>query len=208
MKRISRTVAGGSRLQRRHWRPASPGAPLRRRRSDAEAPLTVWVMGDSGEELRDARRGLHDETGIEVEVVAIPWDSIDEKLTTAVASGSGPDVAPDRSLEARDLRRRRALLEPLDDVLGDHPALDARELPRRRRRRGIDRRRRRDRERAVGRATRACCSTAPTSSPRPVSTRRPRRGTSCARTPRRSPPRRRPVRLLHPAVGPAAAQSR
>ncbi|HEX7834889.1 MAG TPA: extracellular solute-binding protein, partial [Pseudolysinimonas sp.] len=56
--------------------------------TDASGPLTVWVMGDSGANFEQ----LVADSGIDVEVVAIPWDSIDEKLTTAVASGSGPDI--------------------------------------------------------------------------------------------------------------------
>ncbi len=37
---------------------------------DVEGPLTVWVMGDSGANFEN----LVADSGIEVEVVAIPWD--------------------------------------------------------------------------------------------------------------------------------------
>ena len=52
---------------------------------EATGPLTVWVMGDSGANFEQLVAPYVEESGQEVEVVAIPWDSIDEKLTTAVA---------------------------------------------------------------------------------------------------------------------------
>ena len=85
---------------------------------DADGPLTVWVMGDSGENFE----ALVADSGIDVEVVAIPWDSIDEKLTTAVASGAGPDILQIGLSKLRTFADAGALL-PLDDELADHPAL-------------------------------------------------------------------------------------
>lgn len=98
----------------------SPSAPA----GDANGPLTVWVMGDSGANFET----LVAESGIEVEVVAIPWDSIDEKLTTAVASGAGPDVLQIGLSKLRTFADAGALL-PLDDLLADHPALDPGSFP-------------------------------------------------------------------------------
>lgn len=91
---------------------------------DAEGPLTVWVMGDSGANFET----LVEDSGIEVEVVAIPWDSIDEKLTTAVASGSGPDILQIGLSKLRTFADAGALL-PLDDELADHPALSPENFP-------------------------------------------------------------------------------
>jgi len=51
---------------------------------EATGPLTVWVMGDSGTNFESLVAPYVEESGQEVEVVAIPWDSIDEKLTTAL----------------------------------------------------------------------------------------------------------------------------
>ena len=53
---------------------------------EATGPLTVWIMGDSGANFEQLVAPFVTETGQEVEVVAVPWDSIDQKLTTAVAS--------------------------------------------------------------------------------------------------------------------------
>ncbi|GAA1219732.1 extracellular solute-binding protein [Rhodoglobus aureus] len=91
---------------------------------DAEGPLTVWVMGDSGTNFEN----LVADSGIEVEVVAIPWDSIDEKLTTAVASGSGPDILQIGLSKLRTFADAGALL-PLDDEIANYPGLDPANFP-------------------------------------------------------------------------------
>lgn len=54
--------------------------------------LTVWAMGGEGEKLGDFVAPYEEESGVDVEVVPIPWDQANEKLTTALASGEGPDV--------------------------------------------------------------------------------------------------------------------
>ncbi len=91
---------------------------------DAEGPLTVWVMGDSGTNFEK----LVADSGIDVDVVAIPWDSIDEKLTTAVASGSGPDILQIGLSKLRTFADAGALL-PLDDELANYPGLDPANFP-------------------------------------------------------------------------------
>src|SRR5690606_29074868 len=58
----------------------------------AATSLTVWIMGDSSAHFDELVAPFEDETGIDVETVAVPWDSIDQKFTTAVASGNGPDI--------------------------------------------------------------------------------------------------------------------
>jgi multiple sugar transport system substrate-binding protein len=55
-------------------------------------PLTVWVMGDTTTKFDQIVAPFTKSTGVQVKAVAIPWDSVDQKLTTAVASGDGPDV--------------------------------------------------------------------------------------------------------------------
>lgn len=95
---------------------------------DAEGPLTVWVMGDSGANFEKLVAPYTEESGQEVEVVAIPWDSIDEKLTTSVASGSGPDILQIGLSKLRTFADAGALL-PLDDLLADHPGLAAENFP-------------------------------------------------------------------------------
>ena len=95
---------------------------------EATGPLTVWVMGDSGTNFESLVAPYVAESGQEVEVVAIPWDSIDEKLTTAVASGDGPDLIQVGLSKLRTFADAGALL-PLDDEIADHPGLDPANFP-------------------------------------------------------------------------------
>ena len=88
----------------------------------ADGPLTVWIMGDSGANFEELAASFTEETGTEVDVVAIPWDGVDERLTTAVASGDGPDVLQVGLSKLRTFADAGALLR-LDDELDDHPAL-------------------------------------------------------------------------------------
>jgi multiple sugar transport system substrate-binding protein len=92
--------------------------------TEASGPLTVWVMGDSGANFEKLVAG----SGIQVDVVAIPWDSIDEKLTTAVASGSGPDILEIGLSKLRTFADAGALL-PLDNLLADYPGLATTNFP-------------------------------------------------------------------------------
>ena len=89
-----------------------------------DGPLTVWIMGDSGTNFEQLVAPWVEESGTEVEVVAVPWDGIDERLTTAVASGSGPDVLQVGLSKLRTYADAGALLA-LDEQLGDHPGLAA-----------------------------------------------------------------------------------
>jgi multiple sugar transport system substrate-binding protein len=91
---------------------------------EATGPLTVWVMGDSGANFEALVAG----SGIDVDVVAIPWDSIDEKLTTAVASGNGPDILEVGLSKLATFAAAGALL-PLDDKIADHPDLAPSNFP-------------------------------------------------------------------------------
>jgi multiple sugar transport system substrate-binding protein len=75
-------------------------------------------MGDSGTNFET----LVADSGIEVDVVAIPWDAIDEKLTTAVASGNGPDILQIGLSKLATFAEAGALL-PLDSLIADHPDL-------------------------------------------------------------------------------------
>jgi len=95
---------------------------------EATGPLTVWVMGDSGANFEQLVAPYTESSGQEVEVVAIPWDSIDEKLTTAVASGQGPDLIQVGLSKLRTFADAGALLE-LNDEIADHPGLDPANFP-------------------------------------------------------------------------------
>ncbi|MGN6762230.1 MAG: extracellular solute-binding protein [Leifsonia sp.] len=91
---------------------------------DASGPLTVWVMGDSSKNFEKLVEPFVKSSGQKVDVVAIPWDSIDQKLTTAVASGSGPDVVQIGLTKLRSFADAGALL-PLDGKIAAYPNLAA-----------------------------------------------------------------------------------
>lgn len=85
--------------------------------------LTVWVMGDSATNFESLIAPFVDDTGTKVDVVAIPWDSIDQKLTTAVASGDGPDLLQIGVSKLRNTADSGALLALDADVIADYPGL-------------------------------------------------------------------------------------
>lgn len=86
--------------------------------------LTVWVMGDSSTNFEELIAPFVAETGTQVDVVAVPWDSIDQKLTTAVASGDGPDLLQIGVSKLRNTADSGALLALDADVIADYPGLD------------------------------------------------------------------------------------
>lgn len=87
--------------------------------------LTVWVMGDSSANFEELVAPFVEDSGIDVDVVAIPWDSVDQKFTTAVASGNGPDVLQIGISKLRTFADSGALL-PLDEAtVADYPNLAA-----------------------------------------------------------------------------------
>ncbi|PKQ25670.1 MAG: ABC transporter substrate-binding protein [Actinobacteria bacterium HGW-Actinobacteria-4] len=97
-----------------------PGTP--------QGPLTVWVMGDSGANLEAAVAPFTAETGIEVKVEAIPWDNVNDRLTTAIASGSGPDVTQIGLSQLASYIEGGAL-EDISGYIADYPNLDPANFP-------------------------------------------------------------------------------
>ncbi|TDO51706.1 multiple sugar transport system substrate-binding protein [Kribbella sp. VKM Ac-2527] len=93
---------------------ASPAGP---------GKLTVWVMGDSSAHFDELVKPFTEETGTAVETVPIPWDSVDQKFTTAVASGNGPDVLQIGVSKLRTFADSGALLPLDDETLANHKNL-------------------------------------------------------------------------------------
>ena len=54
--------------------------------------ITVWTMEDS-KAFTSLVANFTKQTGIKVNVEAIPWGNVNDKLTTAIASGNGPVAA-------------------------------------------------------------------------------------------------------------------
>lgn len=64
---------------------------------DAAGPvktLTVWAMGEEGVKLPEmAKQFEAGNPGIKVEIQSIPWGNAHDKIATAIAAGSGPDLS-------------------------------------------------------------------------------------------------------------------
>ncbi|KRD41553.1 ABC transporter substrate-binding protein [Cellulomonas sp. Root930] len=92
------------------------------------ATLKVWVMGDAGPAFTDLTAAFTEDTGIKLQVDAIPWENVNDKLTTAVASGDGPDVVQ-IGLSLLPTFADAGVLADLTDVLAEHPALAPSNFP-------------------------------------------------------------------------------
>ncbi|MEO3867394.1 extracellular solute-binding protein [Nonomuraea sp. B12E4] len=89
------------------------------------AELTVWIMGDSSARFERLVEPFTDRTGIAVDAVAIPWDTVDQKFTTAVASGQGPDLLQIGLSKLPAFAASGALLTLDERTLKSHPGLAA-----------------------------------------------------------------------------------
>jgi len=86
-------------------------------------------MGDAGQKFKDLTADFSKSTNITVQVESIPWDNVNDKLTTAVASGNGPDVTQVGLSQLPSFISADALLD-LSAQVKDHPALaDSNFLP-------------------------------------------------------------------------------
>jgi multiple sugar transport system substrate-binding protein len=101
-----------------------PGANAFGSKADSKGALTVWIMGDSGTNFKKLIAPFTKSTGITVKVVAIPWGNVSQKLTTAVASGSGPDVVQVGLSSLRTFADAGALMD-LGKKLSGYPNLVA-----------------------------------------------------------------------------------
>ncbi|NJP35385.1 extracellular solute-binding protein [Micromonospora thermarum] len=86
--------------------------------------LKVWIMGDDGSKFEQLVEDFTKSSKIEVDVDAIPWDNVHEKLTTAVASGNGPDVMQ-IGLSHLPTAVDAGALADLTSVINAHPNLAA-----------------------------------------------------------------------------------
>lgn len=91
-------------------------------------PLRVWIMGDTGPAFKEVVEPFTADTGIEVQVDALPWENVNDKLTTAIASGQGPDVVQVGLSLLPTLKAADALLD-LADKVADYPGLARENFP-------------------------------------------------------------------------------
>ncbi|EIT6530657.1 extracellular solute-binding protein, partial [Listeria monocytogenes] len=78
--------------------------------------LNVWAMGDEAKSLKELAQKFTKDTGIEVKVQVIPWANAHDKLLTAVASKSGPDVVQMGTTWMPEFVEAGALLDITKDV--------------------------------------------------------------------------------------------
>ncbi|PPA69961.1 ABC transporter substrate-binding protein [Jeotgalibacillus proteolyticus] len=89
---------------------------------DSDA-ISVWAMGEEGKLLNEMTAGYEEETGVKVNVQAIPWDQAYDKLLTAVASGNGPDVLQLGTTWVAEFADAGALLD-LTEHMEEYPDFD------------------------------------------------------------------------------------
>jgi multiple sugar transport system substrate-binding protein len=87
--------------------------------------LTYWsgfTGGDASTYVALVNMFNKSHPGIKVNMVVQPWDSIAQKLPTAMASGSGPDIAtPDYNVGTIREYINNGLIAPIDSLLGSGP---------------------------------------------------------------------------------------
>ena len=88
----------------------------------------MWLMGDNSSAFEELIAPFTEDTGITVDVEAIPWDNVNERLTTAVASGGGPDVAQIGLSLLPTFIEAGALMD-VSDMVADHPGLADENFP-------------------------------------------------------------------------------
>lgn len=73
---------------------ACSGGPVRQAALDEKQTLTVWGMGEEGQRLGELADDFEREhPGITVEVTSVGWDVVHQKLISAAAAGTLPDMA-------------------------------------------------------------------------------------------------------------------
>jgi len=88
----------------------------------AGTELTYWLMGGNASGFEELVAPFTEETGISVNVEAIPWDSVNDRLTIAVASGEGPDVTQIGLSLLPTFIEAEALMD-VSSMVGDYPNL-------------------------------------------------------------------------------------
>ncbi|CAH2714976.1 putative ABC transporter-binding protein [Neobacillus rhizosphaerae] len=84
--------------------------------SSKSKEITFWFMGDGDKQIKPIVDNFTKETGIKVKIQSIPWGSAHDKLLTAVASKSGPDVVQMGTTYMSEFVDAGVLMDLTDDV--------------------------------------------------------------------------------------------
>jgi multiple sugar transport system substrate-binding protein len=102
---------------------AACGGPASTPTSSDKGPIQVWTMEDSTS-FTALMQDFTRQTGIPVQVEAVPWANVNDKLTTAVASGNGPDLMQIGLSLLPSFQSAGALLD-LSPYVKNHPGLQS-----------------------------------------------------------------------------------
>src|SRR5260370_7331857 len=105
------------------WTGGGGGGSKRASGRTEKGPIQVWTMEDSTA-FSGLMQNFTTQTGIPVQVEAVPWGNVNDKLTTAVASGNGPDLMQIGLSLLPSFESAGALLG-LSPYLKDHPGLQS-----------------------------------------------------------------------------------
>lgn len=78
--------------------------------------ISFWYMGDGNTDIEPLINEFTEETGIEVEIISVPWRSLSEKLATAISSQSGPDVMQTAVSRTAELVNADAIIDMTEYV--------------------------------------------------------------------------------------------
>src|SRR5260370_13857529 len=105
------------------WTAGCGGSTNTSSTSTDKGPIQVWTMEDSPS-FTALMQGFTQQTDIPVQVEAVPWANVNDKLTTAVASGNGPDLMQ-AGLSLRPAFPSAGPLLDLSPYVKDHPGLQS-----------------------------------------------------------------------------------
>jgi multiple sugar transport system substrate-binding protein len=105
------------------WTAGCGGSTNTSSNSADKGPIQIWTMEDSAS-FTALMQDFTQQTGIQVQVEAVPWANVNDKLTTAVASGNGPDLMQVGLSLLPSFESAGALLD-LSPYVKDHPGLQS-----------------------------------------------------------------------------------
>lgn len=105
------------------WTAGCAGTSSTPSTSTDNGPIQIWTMEDSTS-FTALMQDFTKQTGVQVQVEAVPWGNVSDKLTTAVASGNGPDLMQIGLSLLPSFQSAGALLD-LSPYVKDHPGLQS-----------------------------------------------------------------------------------
>lgn len=78
--------------------------------------ISFWYMGDSTSQLEPIASDFTAESGVTIDIQAIPWNGLTEKLLAAISSRSGPDSMQTAVSRTAELVAADAILDLTDEI--------------------------------------------------------------------------------------------